>query len=147
MYKIFPQNIARGEDPKWWLGHRCRLCALRESGTLLRFWRTTSAPWIPSQWKASPCQYTLREQVGCCTPASPPGLHHRGPLGISPAGPPAATHLTARWPPPHWATAHPVSPAHWHTSYSPPQEDSSTTRRWLQTCLGDTEKQDWMLKE
>jgi hypothetical protein len=50
--------------------------------------------------------------------------------------------------------------AHWPTIQSPhqttitvvmgpcpPQEGSNTTRRQLQTCLGDTDKQGWMLKE
>jgi hypothetical protein len=30
-----------GRDPKWQLGHRCRLHELHESGTLLRCWRHT----------------------------------------------------------------------------------------------------------
>jgi hypothetical protein len=35
----FAPKYSPGEDPKWRLGHRCRLCELQEWGTLLRCWR------------------------------------------------------------------------------------------------------------
>jgi hypothetical protein len=44
-----------------------------------------------------------------------------------------------------WANAR--APPHRPIGQPPPQEGSSTTRCWFQTCLGDTDKQDWMLKE
>jgi hypothetical protein len=58
------------------------------------------------------------------TPVGPP------PPGCRPAGPPDHCPL-----------------AHRHTSCCLPHEGSNTTRRQFQTCIGDTDKQNWMLKE
>jgi hypothetical protein len=38
-------------------------------------------------------------------------------------------------------------PACQHSAHHLPQQGSNTTRHQLQTCLGDADKQDWMLKE
>jgi hypothetical protein len=79
----------------------------------------TSAPWIPSPWKASPHHDTLKEQAGHhphTTATRPPGHH-------PPTGPPA--HQTSAQQT-HWATTH--RPAHQPTS------------RQLQACLGDLQQ-------
>jgi hypothetical protein len=115
----------------------------------------TSAPLAPSPWKASPCHNTLKEQVGSSLPASVPGCNlTRTPPLQAPAllSLQATAHLPAcrpANPPPRLATGLP------HTGlcpttvpgHHPPQEGSSTTRCQLQTCLGDADEQDWMLKE
>jgi hypothetical protein len=51
-------------------------------------------------------------------------------------------HITIHWKNRQSTTPTPL-PLHLH----PIQEGSSTTRHQLQTCLEDTDKRDWMLKE
>jgi hypothetical protein len=101
----------------------------------------TSSPWTPSLWKASPHNDTLKEQVGCHPPAGRP----RSPL---------SSQITVFWStrapptgqPGHHLPAHQADApqAHWATTLV---EDSSTTTLRLQTCLGNTLKQDKMLTE
>jgi hypothetical protein len=99
----------------------------------------------PTCWPAGP--------LSCCPPTgqltfrparplphTTTRLQPTGPLGCCPAN-----GLTANWASACWEAAH--SPAHWHMGCHPPQEDSQTTGHQLQTCLGDADKQDWMLKE
>jgi hypothetical protein len=51
----------------------------------------------------------------------------------------------AHWHTSVWGCTCPM--VHQHTGHCPPQEGFTTTRHWLQTCLGDADKQDWILKE
>jgi hypothetical protein len=119
---------------------------------------------------------TTAHQPASTPPQDPTGLHPMGHLGHRPAGLPAccllahqssapqnsqaAAHQPTRppthgptrpWPcqssalQAHQATAYLL--AHRHTGHHLPQEGSNTTRCRLQTCLEDTDKQDWMLKE
>jgi hypothetical protein len=71
--------------------------------------------------------------------------------GLCPAGLPGHLHarLMSAGPPAHQASnpwTHQVTTRQL-PACRPPQEVSNTTRCQLQTCLGDTDKQDWMLKE
>jgi hypothetical protein len=69
-----------------------------------------------------------------CQATALPGFCPMGPSGCpQPTGPPASQTSTPQ--------------ARQHTSHRPPQEISNTTRCQLQNCLGDIDKQDWMLKE
>jgi hypothetical protein len=113
--------------------------------------------------------------IAACWPAGMTVFHHTGPPGHThqptrppphwatahqPAGPqvfqapapqanllhrPARPQPTRLPPPACQDAACPL--AHRHTSHCPQEEGSSTTTCWLQTCLGDASKQDWMLKE
>jgi hypothetical protein len=96
--------------------------------------RKNETIWIESKWN--------------CHPADPPGLLL---LACQEAAFPLA-HWSARLPPcrPAWLLLRRPArllPTHQHTGCHLPQKGSNTTRHRLQTCLGDTDKQDWMLKE
>jgi hypothetical protein len=72
------------------------------------------APWTPSPWKASPCHYRLKEQVGCHLHAAATHWPSR-PSPSRPAALPA-------YPPGH------CPPTHWQTGCCPQQEGSNTIR-------------------
>jgi hypothetical protein len=85
-----------------------------------------------AHWATNPPGHCLLD----CWASAPSGWP---PLGRHPTGPPFCRPLA------HQDASLPL--ACWHTGHSPLQEDASITRRWLQICLGDSDKQDWMLKD
>jgi hypothetical protein len=163
IYYLLIATLAISENKnkctKWQLGHRCSCVSSGNQGPCWDMgdklgWgkalgrAETSAPWSPSRWRLLHAKIHWKKRQAA-TPTLPPP-HHRParPPPCRPSGPQLhhAMAKPASAPQAHWAaTCLPTNP--------PAHRPLPTTgglqhlQMYLQTCLGDTDKQDWMLKE